>query len=330
MHTLCLLRTLSLLRTPLASRLPPPTLSLSSAVPFTPDGASEFAREPEDAAWAMGQMQQIKLDVPGIPVRVPTTFIRSGAEGKPKILFLHGADSSALEWRFIMKRCNEDYDCWAVDWFSGGWTDRTAFVEALRPQPTPPQPWPVVRNHIQAFWEQAMGAEPCVLVGTSLGGAVALDVATNAPGIAAKLVLVDAGGVSYKSPQPDEVTALYRQVGAVKALVNLIQQNLPSKAARLACLHRRSPLWREAGEQYLRSGGYQRAVGPEMIQRVPQETLVIWGSDDPILPLADAYEFERLLPKCDAVHVINGSGHSPQLDNPQPVAELIRSFCEHR
>ena len=86
-------------------------------------------------------------------------------------------------------------------------------------------------------------------------------------------------------------------------------------------------MWREAGEEYLRSGGYQRAVGPEMIQTVQKETLVIWGSDDPILPLEDAYEFERLLPRCAAVHVIRGSGHSPQLDNPPPVAELIGSFA---
>ena len=96
---------------------------------------------------------------------------------------------------------------------------------------------------------------------------------------------------------------------------------------RLACLHRNMPLWREAGEQYLRSGGYARAVGPDMIKTVPQETLVIWGSADPILPVEDAFEFERLLPRCTAVKVVQGSLHSPQLDNPTPVAEAIGEFA---
>ena len=58
-----------------------------------------------------------------------------------------------------------------------------------------------------------------------------------------------------------------------------------------------------------------------------QSTLVIWGSEDPILPLSDADEFERLLPRCAARHVIDGSGHSPHLDNPAPVAELIAGFA---
>ena len=87
------------------------------------------------------------------------------------------------------------------------------------------------------------------------------------------------------------------------------------------------PLWREAGEQYLRSGGYARAGGPDMIKTVPQETLVIWGSADPILPVEDAFEFERLLPRCTAVKVVQGSLHSPQLDNPTPVAEAIGEFA---
>lgn len=215
-------------------RAPPPCLSIAGAAPFTPPGAESFTNEPEDAAWAMSQMQQIEIEMPNVVAPVSTTFVRSGVDGMPKILFLHGADSSALEWRFMMKRLYNEYDCWAVDWFSGGWTDRTAFVDALKGQPTPPQPWPIVRAHIHAFWQQAMGGEPCVLVGTSLGGAVALDYATSHPDATTKLVLVDAGGVSYKSPEPDTVTMLYQQVGAVKSLINMIQQNLPSKDARSA------------------------------------------------------------------------------------------------
>jgi pimeloyl-ACP methyl ester carboxylesterase len=171
-----------------------------------------------------------------------------------------------------------------------------------------------------------MDSQPVVLVGTSLGGAVALDFATAHPEAVERLILVDAGGVSYKAPEPDVVTALYPAVMAVKAFANVIQQNVPSMAARLACLHRNDPLWLEAGSEYVRSGGYARSVGPALIRTVPQETLVIWGSDDPILPVSDADEFERLLPRCAAKKIIGGSGHSPQLDNPDPVAKMIADF----
>ena len=59
-----------------------------------------------------------------------------------------------------MKRLNHEYDCWAIDWFSGGWTDRKAFVEKLKSQQTPPQPWPVVRAHIHAFWQTVAERSP--------------------------------------------------------------------------------------------------------------------------------------------------------------------------
>ena len=41
-----------------------------------------------------------------------------------KAAFIHGADSSALEWRFLLKRLGGEFECYAVDWWSGGWTDR--------------------------------------------------------------------------------------------------------------------------------------------------------------------------------------------------------------
>ena len=78
------------------------------------------------------------------------------------------------------------------------------------------------------------------------------------------------------------------QVIAVKAFINQIQQRVPSAAAKLACLHRNEPLWLEAGAEYVRSGGYKRVVGPDLIKTITMPTMVIWGGEDPILPVADA------------------------------------------
>ena len=78
----------------------------------------------------------------------------------------------------------------------------------------------------------------------------------------------------------------------------------------------------------MRSGGYKRVVGPDLIKTITMPTMVIWGGEDPILPVADATVFEELLgEKCKGLHIIEGSGHSPQLDNPQPVADLVREFA---
>ena len=326
---------LSLLPSAFALRAPPPQASIAgaSARPFVPPGLATIA-EPvrgSDALWALSKYQSCEVGgISGVSGPIQTTFCRAGPEsGAPaaRLLFLHGADSNALEWRFVMRQLSSlGFDCTSLDWWSGGWTSRDEITQVLKLQPTPPQPWVPVREHIRGFWEQHLGGEPLVVVGTSLGGAVAIDFAVQHPECVSALVLVDAGGESYKAPSPDAVTALAPVVLGVKRIAAWVQARVPSEDVRLIALHRTEPGWLEAGGEYLRSGSYQREVGPERIRQVRAKTLVIWGEDDDILPVEDAAAFARDLPDCAAVEIIPGSGHSPQLDNPPPVARLIREF----
>ena len=281
-----------------------------------------------DALWALDQYQS--APVSGVtPESIDTTFCRAGGSQKsPKLLFLHGADSNALEFRHVMRALTNDdgVECISLDWWSGGFTDRAPITAELVKQPTPPRPWTLVNKHIHAFWQQQLDAEPLILVGTSLGGAVAIDFAAAHPEAVSSLILIDAGGQSYKSPSPDAVTALAPVVLQIKRVAAFVQERLPAEDVRLVALHRSQPGWLEAGAEYLRSGSYQRRVGPELIRTVPMSTLVIWGADDDILPVEDAAAFERDLPNCAAVEVIPGSGHSPHLDNPTAVVEIFRKF----
>jgi pimeloyl-ACP methyl ester carboxylesterase len=92
-------------------------------------------------------------------------------------------------------------------------------------------------------------------------------------------------------------------------------------------VHRDAPGWAEALGSYFASGGYQARVGPPLIRRVRQPSLVVWGSDDPVLPMRDAYAFERDLPGCVGVRLVPGAGHTPQLEDPDAVALLIAQFA---
>jgi pimeloyl-ACP methyl ester carboxylesterase len=188
------------------------------------------------------------------------------------------------------------------------------------------QPWTLLIQHLHAFWEQQLARRPVVLVGASLGGAVAIDFATTHPEAVRKLVLIDAGGESYKAPPPDVVAACAAPVLGVKNAFQSLQALLPDDQSRIVSLHRAQPGCHEASLRYLQSGSYQRRVGPERIQLVEQETLVIWGTDDDILPLKDAYAFERDLRRCVGVKEVSGSGHSPHLDQPDAVLQHLRRF----
>ena len=123
-----------------------------------------------DALWALDQYQS--APVSGVtPESIDTTFCRAGGSQKsPKLLFLHGADSNALEFRHVMRALTNDdgVECISLDWWSGGFTDRAPITAELVKQPTPPRPWTLVNKHIHAFWQQQLDAEPLILVGTPL------------------------------------------------------------------------------------------------------------------------------------------------------------------
>eukprot|EP00967_Tisochrysis_lutea_P121417 scaffold200065_cov34-Tisochrysis_lutea.AAC.1 len=309
---------------------PPPPSSCAAAATVSTTTSTALAAAAASSSDSSASRAWRSYAPRGFDATIETSFcqLRGCGDGR-RLLFLHGADSNALEWRHLIgDLAQKGHSCTALDWWSGGWTDRAAITRALEAQPTPPRPWELVRAHAMSFLEQHMDDGPVVLVGTSLGGAVALDLAASHPEAFEALVLIDAGGQSYKAPAPDVVTALAPIALTVKRIAAYLQKRSPDEAVRLVAAHRDEPGWLEAGEQYLRSGSYARAVGPDLIRTVQPRTLVIWGERDPILPLSDAYAFERDLPNCAGVRVIPGAGHSPHLEDPRPVIDHLHEFLD--
>ena len=105
-----------------------------------------------------------------------------------------------------------------------------------------------------------------------------------------------------------------------------VQAKVPNDESRLVSLHRGEPGVYEAQLLYLKSGSMARRVGRPLIKTVAQPTLVVWGTDDDILPLSDAYAFQQDLQQCVGVKEVAGSGHSPHLDNPDVVVNHLKEF----
>lgn len=310
-----------------------------------PEAAMEI-NEPS-AVLAMGRIRRSMVKMKRLGEDIATTFWRTdkfARPSSPKLVFLHGADSNCLEWRYLAEKLGSTgLDCTCVDWWSGGFTDRAPLTRALTSGgPSSLQPWTLVREHLEAFFEtqffDADGPgtdEDLILIGASLGGAVAIDYAASNPHRVKALVLIDSGGESYKAPSPGAVKALAPAVLAVKksaawAASQVVSFGMdPSDEMRISGLHRTEPGWSDAYGAYLASGGYQARVTPELIRTLTAPTLVVWGAEDPILPLSDAYAFQRDLgAKCYGVREIAGAGHSPHLDDPAVVAKHIATFLE--
>ncbi len=75
----------------------------------------------------------------------------------------------------------------------------------------------------------------------------------------------------------------------------------------------------------------RRVIGREYVDAllpgISQETLLIWGEHDRLLPPCWAEAFAARLRRV-SVHRITGAGHMPMLEAPEAVAGLITDFVE--
>lgn len=288
------------------------------------DEARELS-EPEAVASVQG-MQLAPIVVEGVADPVDTCFITmepaAPKADAPPVVLIHGFDSSILEFRYIVPSLVEaGLQVEAMEWWTGGFTDRTPFLKTLEADPSA-TPWDLIRKHQHAFIKRQIGDQKCILLGASLGGAVAIDFAATHPECVEKLILMDAGGESYAQPDPF-LTSL-----AADPVTNLFQWRATNGLLPYPHVWSKEANWRQALRAYLKSGGYQNRVNPELIKTVPMPTLVLWGEEDDVLSPQDVYKFQDDLPHCEHVSMIPKAQHAPALENPTFVADTIISYIK--
>ncbi|KAK2636075.1 hypothetical protein Ddye_030867 [Dipteronia dyeriana] len=241
------------------------------------------------------------------------------------VVLLHGFDSSCLEWRYTYPLLEEaGLETWAVDILGWGFSD----LERL-----PPCNVASKREHFYQLWKSYI-KRPMILVGPSLGAAVAIDFAVNHPEAVQNLVLIDASvyaeGTGNLANLPRIVA--YAGVYLLKSIplrfyVNVLAFNGISlstsidwtNVGRLHCLF---PWWKDATVDFMISGGYNVSA---QIGQVKQKTLIIWGEDDQIVGNKLGVRLHCELPDA-IIHQIPDCGHLPHVQRPSSVAKLILEF----
>uniref|UniRef100_A0A803QQ13 AB hydrolase-1 domain-containing protein n=1 Tax=Cannabis sativa TaxID=3483 RepID=A0A803QQ13_CANSA len=243
------------------------------------------------------------------------------------VVLLHGFDSSCLEWRYVYPMLEEaGLETWAVDILGWGFSDL---------EQRPSCDVPSKRQHLYQLWKSHIKM-PMILVGPSLGAAVAIDFAVNHPEAVEKLVLIDASvyaeGTGNLASLPKLVA--YAGVSLLKSVPLRLYVNLLAftdisfdtsldwmNIGRLHCL---LPWWEDATVDFMRSGGYK--VG-EQIEQVKQKTLIIWGEDDQIISNKLAVRLHCEMPNA-ILRQIPECGHIPHVERPSRVTKLIVEFSQ--
>ncbi|KAG1366776.1 2-hydroxy-6-oxononadienedioate/2-hydroxy-6- oxononatrienedioate hydrolase [Cocos nucifera] len=251
----------------------------------------------------------------------------SQKRGKEPIVLLHGFDSSCLEWRYTLPLLEDaGFETWAVDILGWGFSD----LEML-----PPSNVAAKREHLFQLWRLYI-QRPMVLVGPSLGAAVAIDFAANHPEEVSMLVLIDASvyaegtGTMTKLPR----AFAYAGVSVLKSIplrfyVNTLAFNKVSfgsalDSANVGRLHCLLPWWEDTTVDFMVSGGYDVSG---QIKQIKQKSLIIWGEDDRIISSTNALRLQKDLQN-SVLHQIPECGHIPHVEKPKSAAESILEFLQ--
>ena len=285
---------------------------------------------------AIALIQQLQRRVVQVPFERGTTPIatayvhHSSAQSafQPNaapILLLPGFDSSLLEFRGLLPLLTTQHETWTVDLFGSGFTE---YVPTL---PVNPQ---TIRQHLFSVVETWIG-QPVILVGASLGGAVAIDFALNYPNWVRSLVLIDSVGFSGSFPVgqflPHPLIELganwlhFRKQAALTAALALpMIDPMLLDALRCSLLHQEMPGWKGAIASFTQSGGYANLRS--RIAQVNHPTLILWGEADDVLGTDDATKFEQSISGSQLIWILKAS-HVPHYDQPQSVAAHLLTFA---
>ena len=175
----------------------------------------------------------------------------------------------------------------------------------------------------------ALGYDQVDVLGVSLGGVIAQQLAHQVPGRVRRLLLAATGpGLGGLPGSPRVLLALttprrydqpdyYRRVGAARRDPDAL---LHGSVARFI---ERPSMWGYVGQLFAISGW----TSLPWLWSLRQPTLVMAGDDDPIVPLVNARILARCIPNA-RLHVVEGSGHLFLLEQPARTAAVVAGFLE--
>ena len=171
---------------------------------------------------------------------------------------------------------------------------------------------------------EAAGFQGGDLVGASVGGALAAEVAAMAPGLVRRLALIAPFGLYDKAEPPTDLWA--QKPGTLPSLLSAQPETLTAFSAapedvgaeEWAIVTTRAS---EAAARLLWPLADTRLE--RRLHRIRCDTLVVWGADDKVLSPRYARRFADGIGGRTCVAVTPGAGHLADIDAPDAVADAV-------
>jgi pimeloyl-ACP methyl ester carboxylesterase len=262
---------------------------------------------------------------------INTRYWSAGNQGDPVIL-LHGGGSSIEVWSHNIQALAQHHRVFAFDMVGTGLSDKPVVPYSLDYQ-----------LQFLSMFLDTFDIQQVSLIGNSMGGSIALKFALQSPERVQKLGLVSSFGLGREIDFSDRLLA------AFPAIANLIPASRSGVRWVLnSCVHHPNSVpeeWIELSFQRFNLPGQRKALisllttnldfwgvrhevfSPivQQLDRIKAPTLVIWGKQDAIIPVAHAYVASQKIPN-SSLHIFEQCGHWAQVEYSEAFNHLVSEF----
>ncbi len=250
-----------------------------------------------------------------VAVRDCCIRLMRGGAGDP-LVYLHGASGAA--WPPFLQMLAAKYDVIAPEHPGFGESDTPAWLDNIHD---------LAYFYLDLF--AALKLDRINLVGNSLGGFIAAEIAVRSTARLASLTLCDSAGlfvegatqldpflVSYEA----RLRAFFYDPQRAEAMIDrVLDPKLEETALKNQALVAKLVWQPRSHDPHL----------AKWLHRIDVPTLLVWGDHDRLFPLQHAHAFAKAIPGAKLV-VILKCGHVPQIEKPEEFVVALESFLAAR
>jgi len=237
-----------------------------------------------------------------------------------KVLLLHGFDSCFLEYRRLTPILKKNNKLIIPDLYGFGFCPRSSGNK---------YGFKYLIKHLNSVLDYFSEDQTIGIIGASMGGALALELARQNPKKIKKLLLLSPAGLAGKNPK---IPWPLNHFGAYFLSQPFVRRGLcrqafadPKKSVgpaeeEIASIHLKVPGWQASLAEFAAEGGVSNCGLPKPTQPLK----IILGKHDRIIPKNEKEETNRIY-KSNIQIAIN-SGHLPHLEEPELVAQTWELF----
>ena len=191
--------------------------------------------------------------------------------------------------------------------------------------------WIGTMSDMAHFYRQlieALDLAPTRLMGFSMGGWLAAEIAAMCPPYVQSLVLVDAAGIKPEVGEIAEILMVSQDVTKKLRFYDPTQvPNYDTLVNREITPEEQDMLWRnrEMTSRLCWKPYFHNPNLPAYLRGMKTPTLIVWGKQDAIIPVNCGELYQQALANA-TLQVIDRCGHSPALEKPQEFLTVVQAF----